>query len=801
MNTKFAWESHPMKQILLQLAAAAVFAAGCSVDATKFTCANSTECPSGYHCDIGTASAAGTFKCASGAAPQKTITANAAKFFLVKRPSADGAVRTTISADLGAVTSTPDFVGVRVVASQGNRDIADSPVAADGSVLIFQLPQPLTQVSLRVQDDSGRSVPVTGYNQQVELSFVGREVAGTTNASAAFDVTNLNDGLFPPAAWIASGPGPGAGNRAQEFAIADTVDGGVVLSSSSYTSIAYADYATASTTSAPLPIFGPFASPPDAGTPVAWQPVAAVATTTPDAGPPPARLAAAIAPNGNGFNLFGGAADATGTPSDPQGSFYTWSSQGWVFSPAPPGQLPSARSGAALGPETFGGTCYLNGFNPPCDIDNFQLVVAGGQGPTGTMSNEIQLFVRRSSYVNFSLPPTQSQFWRLVGLMQAGTTAFPNAGMQSAAGYVPFNAVVGANNTSQTYAGGMMIYGRAITAANSGTQGCMLFGAAPTSPGSTAAPVPIQPNFAPCVGTPSQFDATTGGIGFRQGATLIADLSSSPTTFFLFGGRKATGTTTALQNDIWKATISCPGAPAVCTPVATWTQISGGGVGASFPTPRAGAGGALWSACPFNPGCSPVSGGRLVIHGGADANGTLGDLWEWDFTANAWRQVPTDPSPGVLTPPARLGFAMTGDTSQQQIFAIGGAVASGSATDQMWLTGREAAAKLLVKVPFSLPAVDQAKNMRITVDAFANSGEQVFIWDGTTWRYLASTDFNSVVEHITATATAPATGFLQPDGNFYLLFVQTNRIQFSYAAFNFQSPVTMDRLKVTVDFQ
>jgi hypothetical protein len=795
MNAKYPWENHSMKQTFLQLAAAAVFVAGCSVDATKFTCANSTECPSGYHCDIGTATAAGSFKCANGAAPQKTITANASKFFLVKRPSSDGTVRTTISADLGAVTSTPDFVGVRVVASQGNTDLADSRVGADGSVLAFQLPQPLAQVSLRVQDDSGHSVPVTGYNQRVELGFEGREVPGTANTSAAFDVTTQNDALFPPAAWIASGPGPGPGGKAQEFTIANTLDGGVVVASDSYTSIAYPDYATASTTSPPIPTFGSFA-PPVAGSPVAWQPVIALATSAPDAGPPPARVGAGIAPNSNGgFYLFGGAADATATPSDPQGSFYSWTSQGWAFTPAPATQLPSARSGAALGRDTAGGSCYLNGFVTPCDIDNYQLVVAGGQGPTGVMSNEIQLFDRKLSYTNFSLPPTETQLWRLVGLLP-----FANAGMQSAAGSVPFNAVVSGGNQSQIYAGGMMIYGRAITTANSGTQGCMLFGAAPQSPGSTASPVPIQPNFASCVGSPSAFDAITGPIGFRQGATLIADPGTNPTTFYLFGGRKAAGATTALQNDIWKATITCPGAPAVCTPTTTWTQVSGGGVGANFPTPRAGAGGALWSSCPYT-SCTPVSGGRLVIHGGADASGTQNDLWEWDFGAIAWRQVTTDQTAGVLTPPARLGFAMTGDLGQQQIFAIGGAVAGGALTDQMWLTARESAAKLLVKVPFSLPAIDQAKNLRLTVDALGTSGEQVFLWDGTTWRYFGSTDFSSSVSHITASPTAPATSFLQPDGNIYLLFMQTNRIQFSYASFNFRSPVAMDRLKITVDFQ
>src|SRR2546423_474840 len=99
-------------------------------------------------------------------------------------------------------------------------------VAGEGSALEFQLPRALAQVSLRVQDDRGHSVAVTGYPEEVELSFVGKEVAGSANTAAAYDVTNQNDSLFPPAAWLASGSGP---------------SGSVVeLDSNSYAAIAYA---------------------------------------------------------------------------------------------------------------------------------------------------------------------------------------------------------------------------------------------------------------------------------------------------------------------------------------------------------------------------------------------------------------------------------------------------------------------------------------------------------------------------------------------------------------------------------
>ena len=95
MNTNPFGGKLPMRATVLLLLAALLFTAGCSVDATKFTCSSSAECPTGYHCDMGTTSTAGTFKCASGAAQQKTLAANASRFLLSKRPFPDGSVRST----------------------------------------------------------------------------------------------------------------------------------------------------------------------------------------------------------------------------------------------------------------------------------------------------------------------------------------------------------------------------------------------------------------------------------------------------------------------------------------------------------------------------------------------------------------------------------------------------------------------------------------------------------------------------------------------------------------------------------
>src|SRR5215470_20139625 len=104
----------------LCLSAAIAAAAGCKgPDPTNFSCTSSQECPGDYHCDLGTATASGSLKCVSGAPAQKTLTADATRFLLSKHPESDGSTRTTIRANIGAVTSTPDFVGVRVIASQG----------------------------------------------------------------------------------------------------------------------------------------------------------------------------------------------------------------------------------------------------------------------------------------------------------------------------------------------------------------------------------------------------------------------------------------------------------------------------------------------------------------------------------------------------------------------------------------------------------------------------------------------------------------------------------------------------------
>src|SRR2546426_8078 len=228
MNTTSSGGNQPMqKTAVLSFAAALLLAAGCQVDVTKLACTSSAECPTGYHCDMGTATSAGTFKCANGAAQQKTLAADATKFLLEQKSKADGTTRTTITADVGAVTSTPDLVGVRAIASQNGTDLASAQVLADGSVLQFQLPQASLQVDLRIEDDSGHSVAVTGYREHLELNFLGKNVTGNSNGMAAYDAVSISNSLYPPQTWIATGgpSGPALGELAATYTA--LADGGI----------------------------------------------------------------------------------------------------------------------------------------------------------------------------------------------------------------------------------------------------------------------------------------------------------------------------------------------------------------------------------------------------------------------------------------------------------------------------------------------------------------------------------------------------------------------------------------------
>ena len=788
MNTTSSGGNQPMqKTAVLSFAATLLLAAGCQVDVTQLKCSSSTECPTGYHCDMGTATTAGTFKCANGAAQQKTITADATKFLLMTSPSSDGSVRTTISAGIGAVSSSPDFVGVRVVASQGGTDLADGQVLADGSVVVFQLPQPLAQVSLRVQDDSGHSVPVTGYNQQVELSFAGKEVAGNTNPTTAHEVTTSSDSLYPPVTWISSGPGLDGG-IAPEFAANDTLflDGGV-QSATSYSSLAYSDFHQATTASPPFPADSSGTS---AGSSIGWQEFAPIPTNLNANVTPPARVGGTLSNVGTSgpasLVLYGGTT-ASGSGVDSAGTFHTFDRiNGWtkVVPPAGVNSVPSgaAIAGVGLG---FGGQTVCS---PPCTQFTLQFSMAGGfTNASGAMTNSVVGYgTRTDSTVTPTLVTTG---WFILAGLPLG-----NAAMASAPALVPISNSATAN-TSESFAGMLMVGGQAITSgAANDTNGCLLFAGLPNNTTTAAKNTTL-----PCTGAgdPSgAFVSASGGIGFRTGVTLVP-LDS--TNFLLFGGTKNGGGSPGLKNDLWQGTLACNGpATGACTTQVTWTPLSPTG---TAPSPRANAGGAIWQTTITIVSIFPLQiivNRRLVIHGGTDASGPLNDLWEFDPIANTWKQLVQDGG-AALVHVTRTRPMMAGDASRAYVF---GGLIAGTPTDQMWTTSRQGTSRLLMKAALGLPSVDTTTGMKITVDGSGllsqtTPSTQGYLWDGSRWRFIGTGLSDSFGTRLVVSPTAPGTGFVQPDGSIYLLLMQAQHssVQFSGAA------LAVDRLKLTVDFK
>jgi Galactose oxidase, central domain len=755
------------KTAVLSLAAALLLAAGCQVDATQLKCSNSTECPTGYHCDMGTATTAGTFKCANGAAQQKTITADATKFLLTTSPSPDGSVRTTIAAGVGAVSSSPDFIGVRVVASQGGTDLAEGQVLDDGSVVVFQLPQPLAQVSLRVQDDSGHSVQVTGYNEKIELGFAGKEVAGNSNPTAAYDVTTGSDSLYPPATWIASGPGLDGGVP-PEFTANDTLfpDGGV-QSATSYSSIAYLDFHQGATAPPPLP--------PDSSS-IGWQEFAPIPTDLSSNVTPPPRVGGTLS-NLPGLVLYGGTT-AAGGAVDTVGTFYTVDTvNGWnlVVPPAGVNSVPSGGAIAGVGIGSGGSfTCTA-----PCTQFNLQFSMAGGfTNAAGAMTNRVVAYgTRTDSTVTPTLVTT--------GWFDVGTT-FTNAAMASAPATVPVSNSTTANTADQ-FAGLLMVGGQAINnAIANDANGCLVYAGYASSP--TTNP-PKNTTF-PC--NDPNFSTGAGGIGWRTGATLVPVDS---TTFLLFGGNKNGGSSPGLKNDLWQGKLACNGpVGSACATQVTWTQLAPTG---TPPTPRSNAGGAIWqTTIGFIPPFIITINRRLVIYGGTDASGPVNDLTEYDISGNAWKQIRQDAG-AAFAPVTRTRPMMAGDGSRAYVF---GGLISGTPTDEFWTTSRQGAARVLVKAPLVLPSIGTTTGMTITVDGnglISPTFSQAYLWDGSKWRFLATGLSDSFGSRVVVTPTASGTGFVQPDGSIYLLLQQAQRAttQFPGAA------VGADRLQMTVDFK
>jgi len=789
------------KTVVLSFAAALLLAAGCQVDVTGLKCSNSTECPTGYHCDMGTGTTAGTFKCANGAAQQKTLAADATKFLLEQKSKADGTTRTTITADVGAVTSTPDFVGVRAIASQNGTDLASSPVLADGSVLEFQLPQALLQADLRVQDDSGHSVAITGYKEHVELNFLGKEVTGNSNDMAAYDAVSVSNSLYPPQTWISTGGV--SGSALTELAATYTAlpDGGI-SPRASYVAMQKLDGVTSSSAFPPQPDR-------DGGTVIGWEQISSVSTTTTTALIPPARVGAAMTMNGSTVLMYGGAApDVDGGVVDPAGTWYSFEpngGNGWTAFQQPPTgssnpypstsyggsgvSAPSARANAAMG---LGG--YLSCTPSPCTTTQHRVMVAGGTTSNGALTDHIYAYGDKV-YAYTGGSNTYTGWWDVTAEFgNAALNKLPvaNAGMAYASLSVPMPNAVGGNN-SQQHAGAVLVGGVNVPPGTAWDNGaCQIVVGLPYYTITAGAAGTVVS----CT-TPAECNTATGTLGFRSGVAL-APSDQGDNSVYLFGGNRTGATTTSsngFKNDVWQGTIKvvcnpggtttfpCPAGTTAQTSV-TWAQVA---VAASpLPSPRA------------NAGLAFADYRRLTVYGGTDATGnTLRDVWELDLSVlpatPQWRQVALDPSP-ALAPAARKKFTFLGGLSYSFYNAallVSGLVGT-SPSMEVWALSKQAPSRLIVKAPVNLPRLDLATNLRFSVLAFGPVFAPLYIWDGSSWRFV--TDATEIMGFNLLNAT----GFIQPDSNIYLMFMPPYRSTPGFA--NTFATATIDSFQAFVDF-
>lgn len=783
------------KTVVLSFAAVLLLATGCQVDVTKLACTSSAECPTGYHCDMGTATSAGTFKCANGAAQQRTLAADATKFLLATRPSADGTVRRTVSAGLGAVTATPDFVGVRVIAKQGTTDIAESQVRPDGSVLQFELPGVVAQISLRVQDDSGHSVAVTGYKQQVVMSFAGKDVPGNVNPITAYDAATATDSLFAPTDWIAT---------LTEIPATSPVTNSVA-SPAAYNGLASIDGVYSNTTVAPQPV----------ATTLGWEQIAqaptAVATglqPSPRSGAAIAQLGISVGGNSYSYIAYGGI-DGAGAVADTSPTIYAFSQYngiGWATvptnvsttsSPFPSRFMsfgvdnPITRAGAAMG-GTFayspGGINYAYSF-----------FIAGGTDTLGSMTDKIYAYGDRITTSNGN---KFSGWWDETAEFAGAHLAQPNADMA----YAPlFNLPVPqtASTSPFQFAGAVLVGGRSNAAgAINDASGCQYI---------TSTSYQVAPSFQvrnctadPSLVNPNQWLTATGGIGYRTGAALTpTDNSGEGAVVYLFGGSRSGATSSALngpQNDLWKGTISvvcnpvnAGNAPPPCTTTGATisTQISWTAVSiAATPKPSQRSG-AMIAFGEFR---------KLVLYGG-DAAGPLNDVWELDMSGSppfTWRQLTLDAAP-ALAPGARTNGALMNSyfDNNSATLLFGGATGAGPTSD-VWVLSRQSAGRLLVKAPAGLAAPDLATNMTMSIRSMAAVffGAPIYIWNGSgsRWEFVSNEGLGS------AFASLPQPlAYLQPDGSFYFLFNSRNRS--TPTSSNTANLVSLDGLEVTLDFQ
>ncbi len=219
-----------------------------------------------------------------------------------------------------------------------------------------------------------------------------------------------------------------------------------------------------------------------------------------------------------------------------------------------------------------------------------------------------------------------------------------------------------------------------------------------------------------------------------------------------------------------------------------------------MPSPRTNAGGAIWQTTITIISVFPIFqiqfNRKLVIYGGTDASGALNDLWEFDVINNFWKQLRQDGG-FALAPATRTRPMMAGDGARSYVF---GGLVGGAPTDQMWTTSRQGSARVMMKAPLGLPSIDTATGMKITVDGnglTASANTQAYLWDGSKWRFIGTGLSDAFGTRLVVSPTASGTAFVQPDGNIYLLLMQTQRSSVQFPG----SLVGVDRLKMTVDFK
>lgn len=163
---------------------------------------------------------------------------------------------------------------------------------------------------------------------------------------------------------------------------------------------------------------------------------------------------------------------------------------------------------------------------------------------------------------------------------------------------------------------------------------------------------------------------------------------------------------------------------AQCTP--DWTQLSAGGVNASFPAAR------LYHGMAYD-----AARDRVVLYGGATGSGATlrGDQWEWD--GSSWSLVSAAAAPGL-----RRGMGMVYDPARNRTVVFGG-ITSGGINAETWEFDSETVAWTQIITPLSPPprgfagmTYDSARQRVVLFGGWAtglNYLQDTWEYDGTTW--------------------------------------------------------------------